>query len=278
MQNIENTKISGIETLPQLELEKNVVRIQRAVRIGEVDTERTIELVMLAKGPRSLRQFAKVLGVNVSSLSRIINGRVMELRATLLAGIAFHADPNSGVTIDQLMEAQGLTDLENRVITAKRYEQECRGILADELLKRGYTVKYVVNLLQESGSNRMMYDFEVMTNALGTEGSTWMVECKMMSHYSALPVGVGKSQIWMDAAMGFYYRGGKAGRISLVIDRREIFEQLKERLSKCVIPDEISIILMSVQKRKILDEYVAPLTGGRVPSKIFGTTEDNNRI
>jgi fatty acid/phospholipid biosynthesis enzyme len=57
-----------------------------------------------------------------------------------------------------------------------------------------------------------------------------------------LPAGVGSSRIWLDSAMAAYYRGENIGRVSLVVDHRAIFEQMKDRLKefkKLLDPSEV---------------------------------------
>ena len=246
-------------------------RVQTAIRAGDVDREQTVDLFNLAIGPRSKRQFADDLGVNVSSVSRISNGQVNEISPQLLAKIAFYADPNSGVTLDQLMEAQGLVDSRGREKQSLQYEQECRRIMADELLSREYSVFYGSKNDLGLTEEYKIGDFSLRTNALGAENALWIIECKTMTQYSMLPIGSGRSRIWIDRAMAYYYCGGKAARISLVVDHSAVFEQMKKRMSVYTIPNEISVILISTKQGKVLDEYVAPLTGGVKAKQIFNT-------
>lgn len=271
MADIGSRKVSEIKDSPEARLGEMIVRTQLAIRSGDVDREQTVDLVTRAMGSRSRRKFSEDLEVNVSSVSRILNGQVNEINPVLLAKIAFHADINSGVTLEELMDAQGLSDPKSRQQLASRYEEDCRRIMVDELLSRGYAVKY--ESATESRQHRMISDFTLKTNALEDEDACWMVECKMMSQYSMLPIGGGRAQGWLDSAMAYYYRGGNAGRISLVVDHRAAFEQMKNRMSELSIPNEISVMLISVREGRILDEYVAPLSDGRVSRQVFGKIE-----
>lgn len=271
MQNLGDMKISEIEHSKEAQLGAYVTRFQLTIRTGEVDKERTVDLFMRAKGSRSYRKFAEDMGVNVSSVSRVISGKVTELSPQFMAKIITYSVEESGITAEMLMEAQGLSDPTNRVQTAKRYEEDCRRIFADELLSRGYSVMYEG---VEVRSERMVFDFAVRTNALGAEESDWLVDCKMLSQYSMLPAGTGRTQLWLDRAMAYYYRGGKAGRISLIVDHRAIFEHIRDRMAETEIADEVSIILISTQGRKIVDEYVMPLTGGRIARRVFAKDEE----
>ena len=265
MDNIMNKKISEI-TEEDTKLGRYFLKLQSAYRTGEGDPEALIELVAAAMGKRSQRQFAADMGVNVSSVSRILNGKVSEIGDMLLAKIAANADPASGVTIEKLMQAQGMVEAENRAQLGRKYEESCRRIFVDELLKRGKSVSYPK---EQSHESRYLCDFEIVTDALTKGGGRWLVEAKMMSGYTPLPVGSGRTGIWLDSAMAAYYRGEKIGRISLVLGYRTAFEQLKEDLARTPIRDEISIILISIGEGKILDEYVAPLVDGRTPEFTF---------
>ena len=270
MTGVGSKKIAEISESPEVKLGEMVVRTQIAIRSREVDREETVDLVTRAMGSRSRRKFAEELEVNVSSVSRILNGQVNEINPVLLAKIALHAAPNSEVTLDKLMEAQGLNDPQDRHLLASRYEEDCRRIMVDQLLRQGYTVKYES---ESKKDGQMIADFTLRTNAISDEEALWLVECKMTSQRSMIPVGYGRSQLWLDAAMAYYYRGYEAGRISLVVDQSEVFEQMKSRMSELSIPNEISVMLISIKEGRILKEYVAPLSDGRIPHQVFGMIE-----
>lgn len=78
------------------------------IRTKDADIKELSELVLAAKGDRSVAEFARACGVSTSTLTRIINqqtaGRISDF---LLAQIALNAAPGSGVTIVKLLNAQG---------------------------------------------------------------------------------------------------------------------------------------------------------------------------
>lgn len=269
MDNIMNKKISEISERETM-TGQYYIRLSSGFRTGDRDPETLIDLIRQAMGKRSQRKFAEDMGVNVSSISRIMNGKVSEVSNILLAKIAANADPDSGVTLEKLMGAQGIIEAENREQLAAKYEENCRRIIADELLKRGYTVSY-----HKATQNRSRYicDFEIETDALTKGGGRWLFEVKMLTVHTILPTGYGGSMIWMDSAMAAYYRGESIGRVSMVVDHRTMFDQMKERLGRTAIKDEISIILISVGTGKIVEEYVAPLADGSKPQFVFSTKD-----
>ena len=63
--------------------------------------------------------------------------------------------------------------------------------------------------------------------------------------------------------MAMHYLGYPARRITLVIDNEAAFSFAKKYLSSVTVPDEISVMLLSVGEKRIIDEYIAPLRDGR---------------
>lgn len=80
------------------------------VRVCPPNKERLAELTLKAKGEkRSLNEFASACGVSASTLSRVINQKTTKPNSDdLIAAIAENADPDSGVTLQDLIEAHGL--------------------------------------------------------------------------------------------------------------------------------------------------------------------------
>lgn len=80
------------------------------VRISPPNKEKLAELTLRAKGEsRSLTEFANTCGVSASTLSRVINQKTTRPNSDdLIAAIAENADPDSGVTLQDLLEAHGL--------------------------------------------------------------------------------------------------------------------------------------------------------------------------
>lgn len=84
------------------------------IRVKDYDGQRLSELVVRAKGEnRSLNQFAKECGVNPSTMSRLINMKNnTPCSEDLIDAIAKNADPDSGITLEELLEAYGLAAIE----------------------------------------------------------------------------------------------------------------------------------------------------------------------
>lgn len=251
-----------------LRLGENIVRLQQAYRTEKGNPEELAELVRAAMGKRSQRAFAKDLGVNVSTVSRILDGNILNISDAVLAKIAANADSGSGVTIEDLMAAQGIVEARNTNEIAVKNEEACRRIIADELLKRGFSVSYPA--LKPNYVSRYICDFELVTDALRGSGR-WLFEIKLSSGRSMkLPTGVGSTRIWIDSAMAAYYRGETMSRVSLVVDRQIVFSQVKDILAQTKIRDEISVMLISLPKMQVIDEFVAPMIGKKKELFSFG--------
>ena len=78
----------------------------------EPDREQVAELVVQAKGDRSMRQFAADIGVNVSTLSRVINQKTSTANSDeLMAKIAAGADSYADFSFERIMDANGKSKL-----------------------------------------------------------------------------------------------------------------------------------------------------------------------
>ena len=243
-------------------------QLQEAVRVDTPDKERTAELVEAAKGAHSIRSFSNLVGVNPSSLSRIMSGQVGAISLELLARIAVCAAPTSNVTLDALMDAQGLALRRDLSVTIMHYVRSCRRILADELLSRGYSVSYSEKPICKTEMDDIC-DFSITTNALTGTDKVWFFDAKLLRGERTVFETRGARRCFM-SYMAFYYRGGHAGRISMVVNQPDAFAHIKQMASATgPIPDEISIMLVSLEEGRLTDEYILPLTDGRTAQRLI---------
>lgn len=260
----EMTPEEGVEFLSKLEQEMNMGhRVSLMKRTEAVNTEETIALVKAAMGSRSMREFAEAMGMNQSNLSRILNGKVTEIRPYTLASIAREASPESGVTIEKLMKAQGLTIPEERDPIKKRDRGESHKIITDELLLRGYNVKFERFYEPNIPGTFLTGCYAIRTDALPGDIGDWVFMDKLIKRYSR--VSIAMIEGWIDCAMALYYRGLNAKRVSIVVDSEDLFRGMKVLMGRIVVKDEISVILVSMDEGKVLDEFVTPLEDDREP-------------
>lgn len=237
-------------------------RIEKFVRVRDVDKEALSDLIIRAKGPRrSMRQFAQELEVNPSTLSRIVNQQFNGAsKDELIAKIAACADPESGVTLEMLMEAHGVEEREtNFRETIRKAETRMRQVVLDELITRGYSVEAAMpECRTESG---MYYDLVIKTNAVEQGDRRWAFDFKV-ARGNGVP-GSGVYSRWIDHAMASFYCGkAEADKVTLVVEYRDLYEQLVRRLEGYCIPDELSVMLIA--GNKIVEEYIVPMRGREV--------------
>ena len=244
-----------------------VERLREFKRAREPDKDRLSDLIIKAKGPkRSMRKFAEELGVDASTLSRLINQKTTgAINDKLLAAIAAHADPDSGVTIEALIEANGMVPKDARYQSEEAFEKACRDIIIAELEKRGNKVESAESERLKGAGFMMEYDFALQTDALKNGNGKWYFECKR-----PIPVGAGRLMQWLTMTMSLFYCGAvDAERGSIVVDRREVFKMLCERCKDVSIPDELSIILVDIQNQCVVDEFMLGLKGGEKLPEVF---------
>jgi hypothetical protein len=233
-----------------------------------VDIEKTISLVQKAKGTRSMRAFADDMGVNVSVISRIISGKTIELSPGLVSKIAVYADLRSGVTLDQLMDAQGFSLSESGALRSQVFEEDFRRIITYELLVRGHSIGKC-----DIHDGLSPFDFTLSSDALSDEPGTneaWAFE--IMTSSGGHPM-LRRVKERLNMIMAEYYKGYPARRITLVTESKLVFDSAKETLAPLTIPNEISVMLVSTAEKQILDEFIAPLNNGRQGRSVFALPE-----
>ena len=227
-------------------------------RMHAADQDKTIELVEKAKGSRTMKAFSEEIGFHPSVMSRVMSRQTKELSLLLISKIAAHADSSSGVTLEDLMVAQGFVRVYNTKLPSREFEEDCRRILSYELMNRGYSiVKCEVN------SNSPRLDFSLRTNALSDssdDSEEWAFNFLKIGKNDNYRGGI---VTMLYIIMAKRYLGYPARRITLVIDNEAAFSFAKKYLSSVTVPDEISVMLLSVGEKRIIDEYIAPLRDGR---------------
>lgn len=242
-----------------------------AQRRGPVQKDMTIQLVNDAIGVRSMSKFAAELGVNVSSISRILSGKVQEISSELLAKIATYAAPDSGVTLERLMDAQGLYARADTSASPSWSDEVQVQIIVNELLKRGYLVSFS-SLFLANNKTRVSAPPIVITDAIARSEGRWELS---VSHVDRKGKALSNDlSSWLNRCMAEYYQGtATVGRYTRIYDLQAHYEKAKAIISDIRIPDEISIMLVSTEERRVLEEYIIPLSNGQSAKSIFQSQE-----
>ena len=242
-------------------IQKYIDRTSDYIKVGPVDQERSIYFIAAAKGDGSYREFAAAAGTSAISISRILRGNTVSIGHDILAGFAAAAESSGAVDLDMLMEAQGWIRKEKAEDFWIKENNIVRQIITDELLS-GENVLSLVNKNETSGNES---EFTLKIKEANSKETLWFFETQIYpleKNYSSVKEKIHR---WLDKANA----EETADRHSLVIDNEFIFKELVKDLSKEKSGRYLSVILVSIQQRKIVDEYILPPKKGRHPQGII---------
>ena len=271
------------------------------IRTGKADLETLSQLVLRAKGSRSMNDFAKECEVNTSTISRIINMKnTTACSDDVLMAISKAADPESGVTLEQLLMANGMVKLvpagtegavvsptqivfgladiaeekqiesvynellqgARKYLSESRLEESCRESLQNSLLLGGYSVELLpYNKMDWPRNRQFRGDFAIRTNSLQEEGiDIWLFDCKS---YTA---GIGRGTIGqMNRLFGMAYMDSPREhgiKVSIVVDHSIMIEQARDYYAGYKIRDYFSFVLIDSADRRVIDEFCIPRIDG----------------
>ena len=130
--------------------------------------------------------------------------------------------------------------------------------MQNELLSREYEVSVDLrkNIVFSTDKLRYIADFVFETNALVDSGNKlWAFDVhngvmRPLMHKMAWVFGMS----YLDPLRN------KGMKFSMVTTEESAFEDAKARFTEVLIPDEISIIYIDINNRRVVDEYVIPTT------------------
>lgn len=245
------------------------------VKVGKPDKERTADLIQKAIGNKmTMTAFANKCGTSASTLSRILNGKTSrKCSDELLEAVFRNADPDSGITFDQLMEAQGmipkLRNGRTRRFEQQKYEQDIEFILLDEFVRRGFRIgpareKQIFNALNYP----YRPDLSIITNAIDNKSDlTWHFEYWSLA-YLERPSETDywdhikriRQKILMNLGMMFMDML-KNDKMSFVVTEKYVYDTLIQSLHDSTLKVRVSIILVDLNEKCIKEEYSIPVDG-----------------
>lgn len=236
------------------------------VTVKPVDKPRTIYLLGKAKGDRSYREFSEAAGVSKSFLSYVLNGKSIKIKADTIAGLVNAAAPKSSVTLEEFMDAQGWVHKKDLGAFEADYRSYIRRFLIDELLELGYTAEYaekyspekdpikgtVMLQLRKPGTDEFMpCDFKIRTRPI----------VKAQEHYNAMLTS------WVNESVkaNFFQKN----RLFLVVDNPTVYKKLLKKVEKLRIKNDISLLLVDPQERRVISENPITKSEGWEAAPIF---------
>ena len=120
------------------------------------DMETLADLTKRAKGDeRSINEFARACGVSPSTISRLINKKnTTPNKDSLIKAIADNAVPESGVTLDMLLQAHGLEKINVYEGKERKSESVLEDIVIDRLLCDITQLGYKCEIEKEKNTGR----------------------------------------------------------------------------------------------------------------------------
>lgn len=240
-------------------------------RIKPPDKDMLAEYVVRAKGPeRSMRQFAEEIGVNASTLSRIVNKKTVRANSdNLIADIAAYADKNSGITFEMLMRAHGMDlsrDIRNRWAHNADIETVYDDLIIKALLNRGYSVARLEPERHRTISGGFSFDLVLKTDAIPRGDGIWGFDFCMVQPASFEAPREHLSQMKSITVMRHFSRIAglfadyqyRYDRVSIVLTDSDAFYGVQKRLEDCYLRCEVTIILIDLETGDVADEFMIP--------------------
>lgn len=249
-------------------------------RIRQPDRNKLAELIMRAKGDgRTMRQFAEECGVSPSTLSRIVNKKTIGANSDeLIDAVYRNADPESGITLEMLLDAHGMVPRLRNGRT-KRFEhslleKSIQDIILMEIMDRGFDISLPKSDLLHSALNYPhKSDYALYTNAVGEKRGLWEFEIWTLAFMAKVSEQVIQRQVMrirqkILMCLGMIFMDEmQCKKLSFIVTEEEVYEKLVESLKGCKLPVAISIIFVQLDENRIVEEYQMPLKSGvDVPS------------
>lgn len=264
----------------------DMTELANYIRIRPPDKNKLAELLVRAKGAnRSMRQFALECGVNPSTLSRIVNMKISgACTDELIQKVAQNSDPESGITFEILMDANGKVPRRmTGKYTSKEFsitEKAITDILFKELVIRGYTLSMPKGKNEHNALNyHYRTDWVVSTDANSDNGEIdlWEFEIwhTMLNEGNSIAHTVMKLRQKFLMVLGLYYTGTmNSKKMSFVLTNREVYDRIIETLENIEFKDIFSIILVNLEESKVEEEYVFPVKEHQSIGTVFIPIED----
>lgn len=248
-------------------------------RVTSPNFQQIAELLKRAKGEKNLKQYAALCNVSPPMMSMIASAKTRSpLSDQLIKAIADNADPNSGVTEELLLEANGMSrkdvgdsfsvgiasqkiEESTPVKFGMHFEELARELISARLLSKGYTLTQNTKPTKLDGGFSMLcpdFEYEIKVPDSG-EVRRWCFDT-ILTNGIISPEKLFQrfSTIFSAAYLSRFRENGII--FSFVIDSKDILEKLKSRFESMKIDDIISIILVDTVSRRIVEEYTLPTT------------------
>ena len=231
----------------------------KRLKPGEYDSKLMSDLMLSAKGPhRTGAKFCEECGISTATFSRFINGHnVKPCTKEFLRKIAEHAAPDSGVTFERLLAANGgegslgndsmppLSDNEAiGLITASilKHHYQCQRSDDQEntnILGLSYHPSWSVNTTAINGKTIKKWDFLFWKQYSKSEN----IEADRMTRQLLIIISA--------VSLGYLV----FDRLTFVFTNPVLYQVIVDRVKDLQLDVDISLLLIDLTQRELKEEY-----------------------
>lgn len=248
----------------------------RFVKEGRFNPYLFANLLLQAKGYRTMQEFAFECGTSPATFSRITNMVNKSASApTLLQSIAANSDPSSGITLEMLAQANGYVivyDTDPHEQTLSLDTARAQDVLAGRLLRAGNSVSIGEAKYQISLSTVISPDLLFITEGTNSSHGRWFIKLFVSSieeHTYQGPITY-KDRLsrevmrWFSAfsfiSMSTIDDSLKPSRYSLVVFNEKEYDIIQREFQSTFVRDDISVILLDRENHHAYCEFALPKT------------------
>lgn len=254
----------------------------------EPDKQALAALLNRARGDRTLKEFAGLCHVNPSTLTRIVKQTNRgSSTLELIEAIADNAAPESGVTLDALLNANGYTRIYSVSSTpayTSHVEAMARNAILNGLLLRNAEVHLENTKYRISKSMSFQPDIQIRTDLFGDDRRIWVLEVLPPFIRTQADLSSRGGEGWtarvkqkaLQTISRFSLFGAQASeeqtpaRYSIVTTEKQAFNLLVEEFHDTLVPVALSLILVDTELGLVDDEFfLPPADGSRKPQSFF---------
>lgn len=264
--------------------------------------EKVVDLLKRAMAGRSCRQYAQGAGISPAGLNKILNKKNLPTPATIKKLMSKEADPQGGVTLEDVMVAAGYleaTDEEKIEEAAKdkidfiiekdpqfvqktidrisfrnakgieihenrlRYEQYMKGVIVSALIQNDIFFSYTSNTGEER--YRHFYDLALNIDSDKARIKEWFFTYRYMWPERPMPM-----MRLYDSFGSLLFRATKPWRkVSFVINDKRTFEKLRVHERSMPYRGELSLIYLNEEDSNVYEVYLANYMDGVTDQEIY---------
>ena len=259
------------------------------------DKERLAQYLEKAKGERTMKQFAEECGVNPSTFSRIINKKFEGASSeSMMRAIFDHAVPNCGFTFDELMDANGMIPAKSlqrdrsvmrdgsvmrdfrmtergmafRIISSELMRRLPASINLLDVLRLSKSMSYQPDLLcksEEFGGNGL-WAFDIMSGD-SVDRIQRRYNMEISEERAIIRRRLMNRRLFFErfaryVTAAYFNVENTPHRISFVMYKKEVYDDILEEFSGQMFQGYVSLILVDLAERRVLNEFVFPCQYG----------------